>query len=126
MLRIARAVNPNRVSAAAWMLVLVWFGSTYPLCRLLGAHAEEDNTALAWLFDLCMPACMGMFATTSFGLRRAVAEEDHTLSYRLRATSIFDRCWPTGRCAWFDGERRTFALLVVGVAVGARFVLPPC
>jgi hypothetical protein len=75
MLRVARAVNPNRVSAVAWMVVLLWFGFTYPLSRLLGAHAEEDNTALAWVYDLCMLACMGMFATTSFGLQRAVAEE---------------------------------------------------
>ena len=70
---LGRKLTPSSVAVYIWGGQPVWYGVSLLVARSLGAHAEKDNTQLAWVADLCVCAAVCLFSTTAGGQRVAVA-----------------------------------------------------
>ena len=70
---LGRTLIPSSVAVYIWGAMPVWHGVSFLVARSLGAHAEKDNSQLAWVADLliCVEFCL--WATVADGQRVAVA-----------------------------------------------------
>ena len=68
--RLASVLSGNPVAARLWQLVAVWWGFTFLLGRVLGAHAH--STELAWLYDLAMFGTIWGFSFSAVRFRSGV------------------------------------------------------
>ena len=69
---LARRLTASPLAVRLWQLVIIWFGFSLVLSRHLGAHGgAENDTTLAWVFDVGLFATAVNVSATAPGLRTA-------------------------------------------------------
>ena len=68
---LARRLTASPLAVRLWQLVALWFGFSFVLSRHLGAHGAENDTTLAWLYDVGMFAAVVNGSAPAPGLQTA-------------------------------------------------------